>query len=560
GNFLVIAYRELRLLELDILKLLYSDGNRSLDIGELNVLCDVDQFYGIEQEEFPAQIAQTALWLMDHQMNLLVSEYFGTYYQRLPLKKAATIVHGNALRLDWRTICPHADFILGNPPFVGKTYRSAEQNTDMDLIFKGVTNYRSLDYVTCWYRQATAYMRATPHTRCAFVSTNSITQGEQVSALWPDLLAHGVIIHFAHRTFQWTSEASGKAAVHCVIIGFGLHNIEIKRLFDYATPKSEPSEKIVTQINPYLIPASPVIIETRSQPICDVSPMVHGNIPVDGGNLLLSSAEKEELLAKEPQAAPWIRPLLGSEEFINGKERWCLWLVGIEPQELRAMPEVMKRITAVKTMRESSIKTATVERAATSFLFAENRQPQTGHYILVPRVSSERRPYIPMGFIDSSVISTDANQMIPNATMYEFGILESAMHMAWMRAVAGRLESRYRYSATIVYNNFPWPTPTTKQRELITTAAQRVLDARSQHPGATLADLYDPITMPLDLQQAHRKLDLAVDTAYSNQKFTGDSDRVALLFALYQKITQGLLPSTAKTKTRAKRTPKKDTQ
>ncbi|KOR29420.1 hypothetical protein TI04_08670, partial [Achromatium sp. WMS2] len=329
GNFLVIAYRELRLLELDILKLLYGNSNRSLDVGELNVLCDVDQFYGIEQEEFPAQIARTALWLMDHQMNLLVSEHFGMYYNRLPLTKAATIAHGNALQLDWRTVCPQADFILGNPPFIGKTYRSVAQNADMDLVFKGIKKYRSLDYVTCWYRKATAYMLTTPSTRCAFVSTNSITQGEQVGALWPDLLAQGVKIHFAHQTFQWTSEASGKAAVHCVIIGFGVQDVASKLLFTYKTPQSSPSANIVDYINPYLIAAAPVIVKARATPICKVSPMVHGSIPVDGGNLLLSTEDKAALLAKEPQAAPWIRPLLGADEFINGKERWCLWFVGI---------------------------------------------------------------------------------------------------------------------------------------------------------------------------------------------------------------------------------------
>lgn len=537
GNFLVIAYRELRLLELDILRTLY----KSIDLDNLTILCNAAQFHGIEQEEFPVQIARLALWIMDQQLNLLLAEQLGIHNHEAQFKKTATIIHGNALRLNWRTICQNVDFILGNPPFVGKTNRSKEQNTDMDLIFKGSKKCRSLDYVACWYRKATEYMLITPSTRCAFVSTNSITQGEQVGALWPDLLAQGVIIQFAHQTFQWTSEAAGKAAVHCIIIGFGVQDITVKYLFEYTTPQFSPSSKLVDYINPYLIAAPSVIIEARATPICKVRPMLYGNKPIDGGHLLLSTADKAELLAKEPQAAPWIRPLLGAEEFINGKERWCLWLVGIDPEELHAMPEVTKRVTAVKKMRLSSRAETTVKLADTPFLFSENRQPSTGHYILVPRVSSERRPYIPIGFINSNTISTDANQMIPGATVYEFGVLESAMHMAWMRAVAGRLEMSYRYSTTIVYNNFPWPDSNDKHQEAITTAAQLVLDVRTRHPGSTLAHLYDPITMPQDLRQAHHKLDLAVDAAYCGAKeFAGDSDRVALLFELYQKLNQGL--------------------
>ncbi|CAK0765441.1 DNA methyltransferase [Gammaproteobacteria bacterium] len=537
GNFLVIAYRELRLLELGILRVLHGrSATHSLDVSTFQVQCDVDQFFGIEFEEFPAQIAQAALWMTDHQMNLQISEEFGSYFVRLPLKKSPTIIRGNALRIDWKSICPKADFILGNPPFVGKAFRSNLQNQDMEWVFKGAKHYRILDYVTCWYRKATEYMLGNQKTRSAFVSTNSITQGEQVGALWPDLLARGVNIQFAHRTFQWGSEARGKAAVHCVIIGFGLQEIDKKRIFEYEDIKAEPKEWIAKKINPYLIDASSILIQNRTTPLCSVSPMMFGNMPNDGGNLLLSPEEKSELLEKEPQAQKWIRPVLGAEEFLNGKERWCLWLVGIQPQELQAMPEVMKRVAAVRKFRLQSPREQTVQLAELPTLFAENRQPMEGSYILVPRTSSENRAYIPMGFLDSYVISTDSNQMIPNATLYEFGVLESKMHMAWMRVVCGRLESRYRYSAKLVYNNFPWPEKIGK--EAIERAAQTVLEVRKNYSGATLANLYDPVSMPADLAKAHRKLDAAVDKAYSEQKFTGDQDRVAFLFERYRMLLE----------------------
>jgi len=535
GNFLVIAYRELRLLELDILRILHGkSATHSLDVSTFQVQCDVDQFFGIEFEDFPAQIAQAALWMMDHQMNLQISEEFGNYFVRLPLKKSPTIVRDNALRMDWKLISPKADFILGNPPFVGKTFRSNLQNQDMEWVFRNAKHYKSLDYVACWYQKATEYMLGNQKTRSAFVSTNSITQGEQVSALWPDLLARGIHIQFAHRTFQWSSEARGKAAVHCVIIGFGLQEIDKKRIFEYEHIKAEPKEWLAKRINPYLIDAPPILIYNRTTPLCSVSPMVYGNKPVDGGHLLLSPEEKIELLEKEPKAQKWIRPVLGAEEFLNGKERWCLWLVGIQPQELQAMPEVMKRVAAVKKMRLASVDEGARKLAERPTEFRDTKTPKT--YILVPRTSSENRVYIPMGFLDSYVISTDSNQMIPNATPYEFGVLESKMHMAWMRIVCGRLGSSYRYSAKLVYNNFPWPEKIGK--EAIEKAAQMVLEARKNYSGATLADLYDPVSMPADLAKAHRKLDTAVDKAYSDQKFTGDQDRVAFLFERYRMLLE----------------------
>ena len=553
GNFLVIAYRELRLLELEVLRAL-DRGTASLDVAQFQILCDVDQFFGIEIEEFPAQIAQTALWLMDHQMNLRVSEEFGKYFVRLPLQKSATIVHGNALRTDWRPIVkPEAlSYILGNPPFGGKQYQSDEQKADMAATFADVPSAGLLDFVTAWYRKAADYMVGNPAIKAAFVSTNSITQGEQVGVLWPDLFKRGVKIHFAHRTFQWSSEAQGKAAVHCVIIGFALHEAEEKRIFDYQTPQAEPHEVKAGNINPYLVDAAQVVLANRRSSIAEAPPISFGSMPNDGGYLLLSSKEKAALLAQEPKAAQWIRKILGSEELINAKERSCLWLADISPDELREMPVLLKKIEAVRRYRLASMRPNTRELAAIPTLFGEIRQPKN-QYLAIPKTSSERRAYIPIAFLQPDIIANTELFTIEGAGFYHFGILSSAMHMAWVRSVCGRLESRYRYSAGIVYNNFPWPqTATEKQKQAIEDAVQMVLDARAQFPDASLADLYDPLTMPAALTKAHRKLDTTVDAAYAKRKFTGDSNRVAFLFELYQQITSPLESRKAPRRKRAK--------
>lgn len=544
GNFLVIAYRELRLLELDILRVIHKNAKAlSLDVGTFNILCDVDQFFGIEIEEFPAQIAQTAMWLMDHQMNMLVSVEFGSYFVRLPLKKSATILHGNALQTDWRDVVKPSElsYILGNPPFGGKQYQSDEQKQDLARVFHDVPGAGVLDFVTPWYRKAAEFMADNPAIKTAFVSTNSITQGEQVGVLWPDMLKRGVKIHFAHRTFQWSSEARGKAAVHCVIIGFALHDATEKRIFDYETPQAEAHEVKAKNINPYLVDAADAVLLNRREPISNAPPIVFGSMPNDGGFLLLSAEEKVDLLTKEPKAAPWIRRLLGSEEFINNKERWCLWLLGISPDELRSMPTIMERVEGVRRSRLASRRPTTQELATIPTLFGEMRHPTEGNYLLIPSVSSEKRAYIPIGFMPSEVVSTNLNLIVPAAEMYHLGVLSSAMHMGWVRSVCGRLKSDYRYSAGIVYNNFPWPENVTeKHRQNIEEAAQAVLDARAKYPASSLADLYDPVTMPPELVKAHQKLDSAVDTAYSKKKFSGDSDRVAFLFELYQKIISPL--------------------
>jgi type I restriction-modification system DNA methylase subunit len=547
GNFLVIAYRELRLLELEILKASRASEQSLLDVHSL-INLNVDQFFGIEIEEFPAQIAQVALWLMDHQMNLLVSEEFGLYFARIPLQTSSTIVCGNALRIDWETVISarHVSYIMGNPPYVGKKEQSNKQKQDIDYIAGEIIGKGLLDFVCAWYIKSARFISGT-QIRCAFVSTNSITQGEQVGVLWNWMLANGMKIFFAHRTFQWNNEARGKAAVHCVIIGFSASEISPKWLFEYEDIKDQPHKVKAQNINPYLVDAPNITLTSRRLPICCVPEMIKGNEATDGGHLILSDEEKEMILSRELNDGSWIRPLLGGETYLNGGKRWCLWLQGIEPKELSNMPHVVKHLESVRLFRESSSKAATVSKARTPYLFGEIRQPKKGLMIIIPKVSSERRNYAPLSFIDCNVILNNTLQFIPNGTLYDLGILQSIMHMSWMRAVAGRLESRYQYSIKIVYNNFPWPeNPTEKQKQAIESAAQGVLDARADFPGSSLADLYDPLTMPPVLLKAHQRLDKAVDAAYGKTNFKTEAERVAFLFELYQKYTSLFAPDKPK--------------
>jgi len=567
GNFLVIAYRELRLLELEILRAARATGQRHLDIFHL-IQVNVNQFFGIEIEEFPAQIAQVALWLTDHQMNMKVSEEFGQYYRRLPLIHSASIHCGNALRMDWNDViaAERVDYILGNPPFVGKRFQNDDQKSDMAIVFDGIKGAGVLDYVAAWYMKAVRYIREDekiiamhgaqklPRERIkvAFVSTNSITQGEQVGVLWTALLRLGVKIHFAHRTFQWSNEARGKAAVHCIIIGFALHNTAHKTIFDYEQINGTAHAIDAKNINPYLVDAVDITLNSRNTPICPVPAMVFGNMPNDDNNLLLSDDDKRDLLKHEPNAAKWIRPIMGSVEFINGIKRWCLWLNDISPGELRAMPFVSQRVEAVRKYRHESPRKATQRLADYPMLFGEIRQPAS-RYIAIPKTSSERRTYIPVGFLPTETIASTELFAIEGGKLYHLGVLSSAMHMAWVRYVAGRLKSDYRYSGQIVYNNFPWPSnPTEKQQTLVEEAAQAVLDARAAHPESTLADLYDPVAMPPDLRRAHQWLDKAVDAAYEKKNFSTDAERVAFLFELYQKYTS-LFPAPAIQKKRKKK-------
>ena len=548
GNFLVITYRELRLLELELLRAAYGSGQQVLDVHQM-IAVDVDQFHGIEIEEFPAQIAQVALWLIDHQMNLRVSDEFGAYYARIPLKATPHIVNGNALQRDWAEVIPpeRCSYVLGNPPFVGAKFMNDAQRADAQIVFAGLASGGLLDLVAAWYVKAARYMKASEGgapPACAFVSTNSITQGEQVGVLWGWLLAQGIHIHFAHRTFQWSSEARGMAAVHCVIIGFGLTERASKTIFEYEDIRGEPHAVAAKNINPYLVDAPDVVLPRRSKPICDVPGIGIGNKPIDDGNYLFSANAMYELLKIEPGARKWFRRWLGADEFLNGYERWCLWLGDCPPAVLRAMPEVMKRVNAVKAFRLASKSPATRRLAATPTRFHVENMPGA-EYLVLPEVSSERRSFVPLGFEQASTICSNLVKIAPDATRYHFGILSSTMHNAWVRYTCGRLESRYRYSKDIVYNNFPWPEPSDAQHKAIESAAQSVLDARAQFPGSTLADLYDPLTMPPALVKAHQKLDAAVDAAYGRKNFRNDAERVAFLFELYQRLTS-LLPAAAK--------------
>ncbi|MBN8745642.1 MAG: class I SAM-dependent DNA methyltransferase [Thiomonas arsenitoxydans] len=550
GNFLVIAYRELRRLENEVIELLFSKGGQTrglLDVSTLSRL-RVSQFHGIEIDESAAHIARVALWITDHQMNLEAAERFGTTRPTVPLVDSPHIHHANALRTDWAEVLPpeQCSYVLGNPPFVGKSNQNAEQKADMARVFAKVKGAGVLDFVAAWYVKAAAYIQRNPAIDVAFVSTNSITQGEQVAALWPTLLQAGVKIRFAHRTFQWSNEGKGIAAVHCVIIGFGLREPQHCTLFDYGDDIKGDGQRIAAKrINPYLVDAPDVVMTSRRTPIQNVPEMTFGSKPTDGGHLLMTTGERDALIALEPSAAPFVRSIIGAEEFLNGVNRFCLWMLGISPAKLRAMPEVYRRVQAVREMRLKSSKVPTQESAATPYLFQEIRQP-TADYLAVPKTSSERRAFVPIDFVSAATIANSEIFTIPGATLYHFAILNSTLHNAWLRAVGGRLKSDYRYSASIVYNNFPWPEPTAAQREAIEAAGQAILDARARYPDATLADLYDPLTMPAELRRAHQANDRAVDAAYGYKGDRVDAPRVAFLFNLYQRLTS-LLPPSKKT-------------
>lgn len=545
GNFLILAYREIRKLEIEALKIIHKDNieieGMVLDVSTLSIV-DVDNFYGIEISEFPSKIAEVAMWLMDHQMNMLLSKEFGRFIERIPLKKAATIKNVNALTKDWASIISKSEtsYILGNPPFVGARMKSEEQSKEMSAIFNGVKGAMDLDYVSAWYKKASEFIQNTK-IKVAFVSTNSITQGTQVGTLWHHLMnKYNIKIHFAHKTFEWDSEASGKAHVHCVIIGFASFDISIKRLFDYDDIKGEAHEIIAKNINPYLIDFKDLFIKSISKPICNVPDIVFGNMPNDDGNFLFTKEEKDEFLEKEPSAIKFMKNFTGAEEYINNKERYCLWLKDVAPSELKSMPYVLDRVKKVKEYRLKSTREATKKLAATPYLFGEIRHKNT-NYLIIPRVSSERRKYIPIGFLDKDVIASDSCLVVPNATLYHFGVLTSIMHMTWTKYVCGRLKNDYRYSKDIVYNNYPWAKNSSKTHvEKIEAKAKIVLDTREKYSSSSLADLYDPNTMPADLLKAHSDLDKAVDSSYGKATFKNEQERIAFLFELYEEYTSPL--------------------
>lgn len=598
GNFLILSYRELRRMEISIhreIRTLTKDSSLSLDVGWEARGITVDHIYGIEIEEFPAQIARVALWIMDHLMNVELAATLGGYRPSIPLVASPKIVHGNALRIDWADVVKPEEltYILGNPPFVGKQYRTTDQFADMTQVLEGkVDRFGDLDLVSTWYVKTIDFIQNTP-IKCALVSTNSICQGEQVGILWGYLYTRGAKIHFAHRTFKWTNEAKANAAVHVVIVGFGLFKAVQPILFTYEKLDSEPKEYLVKNINSYLVDGPDTIVSNRADPICKVPKMAFGSMPRDGGNLVLSTDEKNVLVQREPGTIEFIRPYVGSDEFINGKERFCLWLVGANPAVLKKFSGISDRVQKTKLFRESSKAGSTRNFAKTPGVFCQIAQPNT-NYILVPGVSSERRYFVPIGFMDSNVIASNLVFTIPNATLFHLGVLTSTMHMAWMRVVCGRLKSDYRYSKDIVYNNFPWPKDMTgcvqgsgaggpgegiwhedvarqrgpgvspgegvaedanaseargrpspteidKLKTRVEACAQGVLDTRGRYPEASLADLYDPLTMPPDLVKAHRDLDGAVDKCYRKEPFKSELERVEFLFGLYEEYTAGLL-------------------
>jgi hypothetical protein len=557
GNFLVITYRELRRLELAVLRAAHGSGQKLLDVHPL-IKLNVDQFYGIEIEEFPAQIAQVAMWLVDHQMNQQVAAEFGMYFARVPLVTTSSIRCGDALTVDWNDVLPAArcSYVLGNPPFVGAMVMNDPQRAAMAKVFWDLKGYGVLDLVSGWYWLAAKYMQG-HRLQAAFVSTSSITQGEQVGLLWAPLMQKfGLHISFAHRTFQWSNEAPGIAAVHCVIIGFARIASDARRLFSYDDIGGDPHESVVGNINAYLVDGPNVFLPNRSTPISNAPAMRYGSMPRDDGNLLLTAEDRRSALAAEPELAGLIRSFLGAHELINGGERYCLWLVNARPDQIARSPFLRERLRKVREFRSASKAASTQRFADTPGLFCQIAQP-AGEYVLVPRHSSENRRFIPMAFLGQANIVADSCLSVEAATRYHFGVLSSTMHNAWVRYTCGRLESRYRYSKDIVYNNFPWPdSPADKQRAAIEAAAQGVLDARAQFPQSSLADLYDPLTMPPALVAAHQALDAAVDAAYGRRSFRNDAERVAFLFERYQAITS-LLPAADKparkrsTKTRA---------
>lgn len=548
GNFLITAYRELRLLELAIVEKLLK-GQLVTNINQY-FLVDLDQFYGIELGEFPSQIAGVAMFLIDHQCNMMVSDRFGEYIPLIPLQKSAVIVNDNALRLDWQSIIkplegetesPRYHYILGNPPFVGKHLMNTSQKQEMEFVLGKKSGTGILDYVTAWYVKACNYINENTNSStkivAAFVSTNSITQGEQVSALWG--LMKNQIIHFAYRTFRWSNEAKGVAAVHVVIIGFSNYDVPRKKLYSYDDLKGEPKLSIASSINPYLVEGKTILLESRSKPICNAPEIIWGNKPVDGGNLLFTDEEKIDFLKKEPAAAKYIKPLLSAKEFLAGQRRWCLWLVDCPPNELKSMPLVLDRIKKVKQMRLESIDEGARKLAERPSQFRDLKNPES--FILIPSATSENRKYIPFGFFDNNYIANNSCHMIPHGGVYHFGVLMSEMHMTWVRYTCGRLKSDFRYSKDILYNNYPWPdTLSDKQKQAVEDAAQAVLNARAQFPNSSLSDLYDPNTMPPVLVKAHQQLDKAVDQSYRSQPFTSEAKRIEYLFELYEKYTAGM--------------------
>ena len=531
GNFLTETYLSLRRLENEAIRERY---HGQMMMGEfLNpVKVSIQQFYGIEINDFAVTVATTALWISEAQMLSETERIMHQMIDFLPLKSYVNIVEGNALRIDWECVVPKdkIDYIVGNPPFVGLSLRSKSQQEDMDYVFKSNERAGRLDYVTAWYKKAANMIQGT-NAEVSFVSTNSITQGEQVPILWEELFEQGIIINFAHRSFAWSSESSQRAQVHCVIIGFAFHGRNEKIIFENG------KKRLAKNINGYLIDADNTFIQLRGKPNQNVPKLVQGNKPWDGGNLIMTKEEREELVKKHPQTAEFIHPFIGSSEFINKKERYCLWLKDVAPNEYRHIPEIMSRLEKCAEARKSTKTVSVQAQADTPMLFSQIRQPDSD-YLAIPEVSTQRRRYIPIGYMKSNVIASNKLYVLPNASLFLFGVLISNVHMAWMRVTCGRMKSDYSYSPA-VYNNFPWPNPTDEQKHKIELTAQEILDARTLYPDSSLADLYDELTMPVELRRAHQENDRAVMAAYGfNVKTMTESQCVGELFKLYKQLTK----------------------
>lgn len=534
GNFLTETYLSLRRLENEALKL-QQGGQIQIETGGI-IKVSIGQFYGIEINDFAVTVAKTALWIAESQMMKETEEIVHIALDFLPLKSYTNITEGNALRLNWEDIVnkDKLSYIMGNPPFVGYSLQTKKQKEDLGLIFQNWKNAGTLDYVACWYKKCFDLINGTS-IRCALVSTNSVSQGESVANLWKPLFENGIHIDFVHRTFRWDSEASIKAHVHCVIIGFSVApNNKQKIIY------SSERQQVVENINGYLINADNIFVESRKKAICNVPAIVKGSIPVDNGNFLLNEQEYKTFQEKEPNALKYIKKYYGAREFLHNESRWCLWLKNITPLELRRMPLVYERVNNVREFRLNSTKEATRKFAEFPNRFMEIRQPEND-YILIPSHSSEKRKYIPIGFVSKDIICSNANLMIPDATLYEFGVLISNVHNAWVRTICGRIKSDYRYSNDIVYNNFPWCTPTAEQKTKIEQTAQAILDARALYPDCSLADLYDELTMPSELRKAHQANDKAVMQAYGFWgKLNTESECVAELMKMYKELTGGI--------------------
>ena len=540
GNFLTETYLSLRRLENKCLQLMIGGREGQGTLTELFgydfVKVHIQQFYGIEINDFACVVAKTALWIAECQMLQETNSITNSASSFLPLDNYTNIIEGNALRVDWEKVVAKNElsYIMGNPPFVGARLMAESQKSDVIAIWNNIKGIGNVDYVSCWYKKAADLMKGT-NIKAALVSTNSITQGEQVAIMWKPLIEDGITINFAYRTFRWDSEANLKAHVHCVIVGFSYVKEKDKTLYlnDMQSTKAK-------HINPYLIDAPDIFIESSKKPLCNVKEMVFGSMPNDNGNFILTDEEAKELVKKEPISEKYIKLFLGAEEFINNKKRYCLWLKNAEPSEIRKSKLITERVENVRRIRSESKREATKKLADTPYLFGEIRQPEKGTYLLVPSTSSEKRRYIPMGFFHCDIISSNANLLIPEAGLYEFGIMTSNVHNAWMRIVCGRLKSDYRYSASIVYNNFPWPEPTEEQKKAIENTAQAILDARQKYPKSSLADLYDEKYMPKELLIAHKANDIAVCQAYGFSKDVMKLEIrcVAELFKLYEELTK----------------------